>query len=143
MVRIPVDILYFAGGWRPMLSIILRYPDPKIFLPIKGIIDTGSPTTLIGLSDMMRMRLSKIQIKKILGSHGEVNIGGGKVETIKVEGMGLKIGNFLETDLDVQFPLSGENPKQPSLLGVDFLEKIKANFYFNPSKKESYLEIED
>lgn len=143
MIKILVEINYFAGGWRPMLNVILSFKDPKIFLPIKGIIDTGSPTTLIGLADMRRMRLSKIQIKKILGKKGEVNIGGGKVETIKLEGMGLRIGNYVETILDVQFPLKGENESQPSLLGVDFLEKIKANFYFNPGKKESYLEIED
>ena len=57
--------------------------------------------------------------------------------------MNLKISNLLETELDVEFPLRGENPKQPTLLGVNFLEKIKAKFYFNPSKRESYLEIED
>ena len=49
----------------------------------------------------------------------------------------------METSLDVKFPLSGEDEKQPTLLGVDFLEKIKANFYFNPDKRESYIEILD
>ena len=55
MVQIPVEINYFAGGWRPMLNVILSFDDPKIFLPVKGILDTGSPTTLIGLADMRRM----------------------------------------------------------------------------------------
>jgi hypothetical protein len=47
----------------------------------------------------------------------EVNIGGGKVQTVKVQGMNIKIS--------------------------DFLEKIKANFYFNHNKRQSYLEIEE
>jgi len=126
-----------------MLNVILSFDNPKIFLPIKGVIDTGSPTTLIGISDMRRMRLSKIQLNKIISEKKEVNIGGGKVETILLGDMGLRVGNYIRTTLDVQFPLKGEDAKQPSLLGVNFLEKIKANFYFNPSKKEAYLEIED
>lgn len=126
-----------------MLNVILRFDNPKIFLPIKAIIDTGSPTTLIGISDMRRMRLSKIQLGKIPGMFHEINIGGGKVKTIKLENMEFGIGNYLNTKLDVQFPVDGEEKAQPSLLGVDFLEKIKANFCFNPSKKESYLEIDN
>ena len=112
-------------------------------MPIKAIIDTGSPTTLIGLADMRRMRLSSIQTRKIEGKRGEVNIGGGKVETIKLMDMGLRIGNYIKTTLDVQFPLRGKDANQPSLLGVDFLKKIKAKFSFDPTRKEAYLEIED
>ena len=141
MVKIPVEINYFAGGFRPMLNVILSFEEPKIFLPIKAIIDTGSPTTLVWISDMRRMRLSKIQLNKIKGKFDEVNIGGGKVKTVKLENMGFRIGTYLNTKLDVRFPIEGEEKAQPSLLGVDFLEKIKANFCFNPSKKESYLEI--
>lgn len=141
MVKIPVEIINFAGGLRAMLRVILSFDNPKIFLPINAIIDTGSPTTLIGLSDMTRMRLSKIQLSKIQGMFHEVNIGGGKVTTIKLKDMGFRIGSYLNTTLDVQFPIDGEEKAQPSLLGVDFLEKIRANFYFNPSKKEAYIEI--
>src|SRR3989344_9061013 len=143
MVRIPVDIAYFAGGLRPMLKVVLRFDNPRIFLPVNAIIDTGSPTTLIGFSDLRRMRLSSLQIKKLLGKKEEINIGGGKMQTVALEGMNFKVGNYLETSLDVKFPLSGEDEKQPTLLGVDFLEKIKANFYFNPDKRESYIEILD
>ena len=143
MIKIPVEINYFAGGLRPMLNIILSFEDPKIFLPIKGIIDTGSPTTFIGIADMRRMRLSPLQTRKITGKRDEINIGGGKVETVKLRDMGLRIGSYIKTNLDVQFPLKGNGANQPSLLGVNFLEKIKANFHFNPSKKESCIEIED
>jgi hypothetical protein len=143
MLKIPIEVNFFAGGFRPMLNVILSLENPKVFLPVKGIIDTGSPTTLIGIADMKRMRLSKIQINKVLGKKGEINIGGGKVETIKLENMGIRIGSYLETQLDVQFPIRGEDEKQPTLLGVDFLLKTKAKFCFNPSKKEAYLEIED
>ena len=80
---------------------------------------------------------------KILGKTSEVNIGGGKVETIILEKMGLRIGSYITTFLDVKFPLKGEDANQPTLLGVDFLEKIHANFCFNPSKKKSYLEIDN
>lgn len=141
MVKIPIELNFFAGGLRPMLNVILSFEDPKIFLPVKAIIDTGSPTTLIGVSDMLRMRLSSLQLRKLEGSQREVNIGGGKVYTVKVDDFRLRVGNFLDTKMSVQFPISGEVKSQPSLLGVDFLEKIKANFCFNPSAKESYLEI--
>jgi len=126
-----------------MLNVILSLKDPKIFLPVKGIIDTGSPTTLVGIKDMIRMRLSKLQIKKIESRKEEVNVGGGTVETIKLENMKIRIGDYLETELNIKFPIKGENEKQPTLLGVDFLEKRRAKFYFNPSKKEAYLEIDD
>jgi hypothetical protein len=140
-MKIPVEINYFAGGLRAMLKVILKFDNPHLFLPINAIIDTGSPTTLIGISDMRRMRLSKVQLNKIQGMTHEVNIGGGKVKTIKLENMKFKIGSYLDIEMDVQFPIDGEEKAQPSLLGVDFLEKINANFCFNPSKREAYLEI--
>lgn len=143
MLRIPVEVNFFAGGFRSMLNVILSLKDPKIFLLVKGIIDTGSPTPLVGIKDMIRMRLSKLQIKKIESRKEEVNVGGGTVETIKLENMKIRIGDYLETELNIKFPIKGENEKQPTLLGVDFLEKIRAKFYFNPSKKEAYLEIDD
>lgn len=45
--------------------------------------------------------------------------------------------------MPIEFPISGgENPSQPSLLGVDFMLKTKAKLVFDPSKREAYFEID-
>ena len=104
--------------------------------------DTGSPVTLIGTSDVKRARLSKIQLQKIGGMHKPVNIGGGKIFTVKLESAKLKFGET-EIDIPVDFPISGdENALQPSLLGIDFMLKTKSKFFLDVSKKEAYFEID-
>ena len=90
------------------------------------------------------MRISTLSLRNLQGRNKPVNIGGGQITTKVLEKTKLRFGNGFETDMPVDFPIKGEsNPFQPSLLGVDFLLKIKAKFCFNPSKREAYLEIED
>ena len=61
-----------------------------------------------------------------------------------LENSNLKFRNGFEIKMPVNFPIEGEkNPFQPSLLGVDFMLKTKTSFFFNPSKKEAYFEIEE
>jgi len=143
MKKIPLEVYNFAGSLRVMAHLLLRIEGlPSI--PIKAIVDTGSPITLIGPLDTLRMRLSKIQLRKLQGRNKSVNIGGGRVTTKRLYGSKLRFGSNLEVEMPVDFPMEGdENPQQPSLLGVDFMLKTKAKLFFNPSKREAYFEIED
>ncbi len=144
MVKIPLEVYDFANGLRPMAHFLLRSDKPHIFAPIKAIVDTGSPKTLIGLSDMKRLRISKVQLNTIEGPLNPIRIGGGSVKTKILPNAKIKFSDLFEIELDVNFPVSGdEQINQPSLLGVDFLEKTGAGFSFNPSKREAYFEIED
>jgi len=78
MKRVPLEVYHFADNIRIMAHFLLRCEEPKIFMPIRAIVDTGSPMTIIGPADIKRMRLSKIQLNKLEGRHKPINIGGGK-----------------------------------------------------------------
>jgi hypothetical protein len=93
---------------------------------------------------MKRMRISKVQLNAIEGPLNPIKIGGGNVQTKVLQDANIKFGNIFETEINVDFPVSGdEQINQPSLLGVDFLSKTNAKFFFNPSKREAYFEIGD
>ncbi len=129
-----------AGG---LWLFFIKIRRAAFIYPIRAIVDTGSPVTLIGPLDMKRTRISKVQLGKLEGKHKPVNIGGGQIFTVALEKAKLKFGDF-EVEMPVDFPIKGEdNSLQPSLLGVDFMLKTKAKLIFNPSKKEAYFEIED
>jgi len=144
MGRIPLQVYFFAGSSRIMAHFLLKSSELSFSLPIKAIVDTGSPVTLIGNSDLKRMRLSSLQIRKLVGEHKEVNMGGGKVVTKVLENANLKFGNEFNVEMSVQFPIDSNNKNnQPSLLGVDFMLKTKSKLVFNPNKSEAYFEIDD
>jgi len=144
MKKIPLEVYPFAGDLRVMASFLLRIEEFSKSIPIQAIVDTGSPITLIGPLDSKRMRISKIQLRKLEGRNKPVNIGGGKVITKIIEKTKLRFGGGLEFDMPVEFPIEDEkNPLQPSLLGVDFMLKTGAKLFFDPTKREAYFEIED
>ncbi|MFH1325834.1 MAG: hypothetical protein ABIH49_03660 [archaeon] len=144
MKKVPLQVYYFADSLRPMAHFVLKSEELNFFIPVRAIVDTGSPITLVGNLDLRRMRLSPLQLKKLIGRHKPVNIGGGQVTTKILEKAKLKFGDNLETEMPVNFPISSrENFVQPSLLEVDFLLKTGAKLVFNPSKKEAYFEIDD
>lgn len=143
MRKIPLEVEFFAGSLRIMAVFLLKSENPHLFIPLRAIVDTGSPVTLVGPLDMKRTRISKVQLGKLQGKHKPVNIGGGQIFTISLEKAKLKFGDF-EIEMPVDFPIEGEdNSLQPSLLGIDFMLKTKAKLIFNPSKKEAYFEIGD
>ena len=80
-MKIPVRVEFFAGGIRPIVTLCLRSKDPSIFGFINAIIDTGSPTTIIGGADVQRLRISQIQMQKFTGEEKEVNLGGAQLKT--------------------------------------------------------------
>jgi hypothetical protein len=141
-MKIPVRVEFFAGGLRPMVGICIKSESPKIFGIANAIIDTGSPTTILGAGDVQRMRISQIQMQKLIGEEKEVNLGGAQIKTRVLPEVELKIGES-NIKIPVQVPVKlirGTPP--PTILGVDFLLKGKFKFVFNPSKKEAYLETE-
>ena len=143
-MKIPVRVEFFAGGLRPLISVCIKSQTPKIFGFVNAIIDTGSPTTILGAGDIQRMRLSQIQMQKLTGAEKEVNLGGAQIKTRVLPEAELIFGGKNIKVYSVQVPtklVRGTPP--PTILGVDFLLQGKFSFFFNPDKKESYLEIED
>ena len=113
---------------------------PKIFGFVSAIIDTGSPTTILGAGDVQRMRISQVQMQKLIGAEKEVSLGGAQIKTRILSDAELKIGEK-KLKLSVQVPIKlirGTPP--PTILGIDFLLEGKFKFFFYPDKKESYLE---
>ncbi len=90
------------------------------------------------------MRLSQVQMRQLEGAEKEINIGGAQIKTrvlpeaeLIFSGRNIKISS-------IQVPtklVKGIPP--PTILGVDFLLQGKFSFFFNPSKKESYLKTEN
>jgi len=142
---IPLDVDNFAGSLRIMTHFVLRSEDPKLFLPIRAIVDTGSPLTLIGPADIARMRVSKFQLNsKLEGRPQPVSVGGGQISTKILKNAKIKFGNGFETELDVDFPVKNEEKSvQPSLLGMNFLLETKSKLFFDGKNHIAHLEIED
>jgi len=144
MKRIPLEVYNFSDDLRIMAHFLLKIEGFPRHIPIRAIVDTGSPITLIGTLDTKRIRFSKIQLKKLVGKNKPVNIGGGKIFTKILENSKLKFSDGFEFEMPVEFPVNGqENPFQPSLIGVDFMIKSGSKLVFDPSKKLAYFEIDD
>lgn len=143
-MKIPIRVEYFAGGLRPMITLTLRSEAPRIFGFVNAIIDTGSPTTILGCADMQRMRISQIQMQKFTGEEKEVNLGGAQMKTRILSQAEFSIGDKIKISIPIQVPvklIKGTPP--PTIIGVDFLVASKLKFIFDPSKKEAYLETVD
>lgn len=143
-MKIPISVEFFAGGLRPLAVFTLKSDTPRIFGFVKAIIDTGSPTTILGGSDLQRMRISQIQMQKLEGQEREVNLGGAQLKTRILPEATLSIGDKIRVTIPIQVPVKiirGVPP--PTIIGVDFLIAAKARFCFDPGKREAYLEIDD
>jgi len=142
MKRIPLQVSHFDNNLRIIARFLLRCENPKIFAIIEAIVDTGSPITIIGPRDVMRMRFSKVQRERLEGRNKPVNIGGTQMFTKILNNAKLKFGD-IEIEMPIDVPIKGEEKAiQPSLLGVDFMLKTKAKLFFDPTNKEAYFEIE-
>ena len=131
-MRIPVSVEFFAGGLRPLVTLGIISNEPKIFGFARAIIDTGSPTTILGAGDVQRMRISQIQMQKLIGVEKEINLGGAQIKTRILPDAIIKIGEK-EIKIDVQVPVKlvrGIPP--PTILGIDFLLAGKFKFLFYP-----------
>jgi len=143
-MKILVRVEFFAGGIRPIITLCLRSENPSIFGFINAIIDTGSPTTIIGGADVQRLRISQIQMQKFIGEEKEVNLGGAQLKTRILLDADITVGGKKHIKLPIQVPvkiIKGTPP--PSIVGIDFLLAGKFKFFFDPNSKEAYLETED
>ena len=142
MVLVPLSVYEYAGSLRIMAHIWLKSEILGKSIPLRAIVDTGSPVTMVGPLDINRMRISTLKLKGIEARNNPVNIGGGQMITKVLDDTSLKFMNGFEVKLPVEFPVEGKNnPNQPSLLGVDFLLKTGAKLIFNPKEREAYFEI--
>ncbi|MBU0977008.1 MAG: hypothetical protein KKD18_01190, partial [Nanoarchaeota archaeon] len=135
---------FFAGGLRPLVTLAIRSETPYIFGFVTAIIDTGSPTTILGAGDVRRMRISQIQMQKLIGEEKAVSLGGAQIKTRILPEASLGIGEKLNVKIPIQVPvkvIKGTPP--PSIIGVDFLLEGKLKLFFDPSAKEAYLETSD
>lgn len=140
-MRIPLQIRDFAGGPRVMAQFLIMYEKPHLFGSIQAIVDTGSPTTILGMSDIKRMRVSQLQLKDLESRKEPHAYGGGQVKTKILREAKLKFGEHFECKMDVQIPVEEITEcNQPTILGVDFMEKNKFKLVFDPNKKEAYFE---
>lgn len=142
-MRIPIKVEFFAGGLRPTLAVCIKSESLRLFGILNAVIDTGSPTTILGAGDVQRMRISQIQMQKLIGTENEVNLGGAQIKTRILSDAELKIGEKL-IKIPVQVPVKiirGTPP--PTILGIDFLLEGKFKFFFYADKKEAYLETEE
>jgi len=142
-MRIPIRVEFFAGGLRPVVTLTLKSTTPRIFGFINAIVDTGSPSTILGSADLQKMRISQIQMRKLIGAEKELNIGGAQMKTRSLPEAELIIKDKV-VKIPVQVPvkvIKGVPP--PTVIGVDFLLEGKLKFFFDPTNRESYLETED
>lgn len=140
-MRIPLEVYDFAGGLRIMAHFLIKSEKPHIFGPIKSIVDTGSPTTILGVPDMKKMRVSQIQLKDLESRKEPHAYGGGQLKTKILRDAKLRFGEYFECTMAVQIP-TDEITKcnQPTILGVDFMIENKLKLIFDPIKREAYFE---
>ena len=142
-MKIPLQVYDFANGLRIMASLLIKAETLHIFAFVQAIVDTGSPETILGMSDMKKFRISKIQINKLESRKKPIAYGGGQVKTKVLQDTKLKLGNF-ECVMPIQIPSDEITPcSQPTILGVDFLIKNNLILFFDPNKKEAYFESSD
>ena len=133
-MKIPIKVEFFAGGLRPMTTLTLRSETLRLFGFVNAIIDTGSPTTILGGADIQRM----------LYEEKEVNLGGAQIKTRILPDAQLIISNKIKVKIPLQVPvkmIKGVPP--PIIIGVDFLLEGKLKFFFDPAQREAYLETND
>ena len=128
-----------------MAHFLIKCEEPHIFGVIRAIIDTGSPTTIIGTEDTNRLRVSKIQLKNLETRKNPVAIGGGNLQTKIVKDAKISFGEIFESvPLDICVPFNSEGGSCPlTILGVDFMEKNRLKLFFDPVNKEAYFETID
>jgi len=145
-MQIPLQVYWFAGGLRIVAHFLIQCDEPHIFGSVKAVVDTGSPTTIIGTADMNRMRVSKIQLRNLQTRRNPVAIGGGNLQTKIVKNAKITFGGEFESaPIDVCIPsYSDEGGScQVTILGVDFMQENKLTLFFDPINKEAYFETLD
>lgn len=140
-MKIPLQVYLFAGGLRAMAHFLIRAEMPKMFGFVEAIVDTGSPSTILGFPDVRKMRVSQIQLNNLESKKEPLAFGGGQLKTKILQDAKIKFGNNFECIMPIQIPVQEITEcSQPTILGVDFMERNGLKFYFDPNKREAYFE---
>jgi len=145
-MQIPLQVYWFAGGLRVMAHFLIQCEHPHIFGVVKAVVDTGSPTTILGVADLKRMRVSSIQLKSLETRRDNVSIGGGSLKTKLIKNVKISFSDIFKSNiLEICAPFdSGDGGScQVTILGVDFMEKNNLKLFFDPIGKKAYFEKED
>ncbi|MBU4086972.1 MAG: hypothetical protein KKB21_05345 [Nanoarchaeota archaeon] len=85
--------------------------------------------------------MSQIQLKDLESRKEPHAYGGGQLKTKILRDAELRFGEHFECKMDVQIPVEEVTEcTQPTILGVDFMEKNKLRLVFDPVKREAYFE---
>ena len=109
-MKILIRVEFFAGGLRPIATFTLKSETPHIFGFVTAIIDTGSPTSILGGADVQRMRISQIQMRKLEGEEKEVNLGGAQIKTRILPDAQLSINNKIKVKIPLHVPVKIKKP---------------------------------
>jgi len=141
----------------PILSMRVRkeHVHPPIFGTIYALVDTGSSTTHLSYKDTEGLN---IQMKKLPEAHARpITIGGCRFKGKILKDIIVKLTKEDKSPYSMNVsemivvgePVESLEKKGksykilPSIIGTDFLEKYRFALYFDPSKKEAYLELEE
>ena len=136
------------GGLRAFKIFMIK--GPRFAGPIKFIIDSGSPDTLIGTMDASRLNIpiSNLPLpedKKVVGLDG-VQIILKLIKDLTLlsadeHGETVRFSMLVYVNAKPVPKIRGQETQgNPSVLGVDFLLKNKLKFVFDPIKEIAYLE---
>ncbi len=129
--------------------VTVRIPNLRVMGVVKFFIDTGSPKTLIGEMDALKLRMNTQRIN----FNDDAYLGGTKIFIGEIKD---KVQLYFKTQgASIPFTpakfyvskgmlkIAGVEYPSPSLLGIDFLIENKLALYFNPSENVAYLERRD
>lgn len=148
-MKIPLIVDELYGGIRAFKVVMIM--GPHFAGPIKFIIDSGSPDTIIGTMDASRLNIPIANLPNTDLDKQVVGLDGAIIPLKLIKDAKLILTDDLGSNAKFILPVyvnskhiqkirGQETQGNPSVLGVDFLLKNKFKFIFDPSKKEAYLE---
>lgn len=149
-MKYPIHIREIQGAKRLVLPILSR--QPRSFGSFEAIIDTGSPRTVLGAGDAIKISIpfNNYPVDRALSGFGKGNVPTKKIEKFQIvirstEGD----SKTLLTPIIVPDVPSLRNGDRntfnhaltlPSLIGIDFLEINKLKLFVDIDKDCAFLE---
>jgi len=152
-MRYKLEIRSSQNSKRIFLPILSTYP--KCFGKLEGVIDTGSPRTVLSAADACRLN---IPFKNLSSTDPIRGYGKGGCPALKINKFSIRIkseddsSKLLEFPIDVvDFPTLNKLDEKtkahsftmPTLLGLDFLEINKLSLFIDCKNNIAFLEDVD